>query len=65
MNKRVCNRMTSINLILADCQTIMVEINMKQSDKFTTLYCRLTFDDDFQDNKFDSVPLMGVSKPSF
>ena len=40
--------MTNSNLALADCPTNMEEDIMKQSDKITALYCRLSRDDDQQ-----------------
>ena len=40
--------MTNINLVLADCPQMMEESNMKQSDKITALYCRLSRDDESQ-----------------
>ena len=40
--------MTSSNLVLADCPPNMEENIMKQSDKITALYCRLSSDDDQQ-----------------
>ena len=36
------------NLVLADCPPNMEENIMKQSDKITALYCRLSRDDDQQ-----------------
>ena len=38
--------MTDSNLVLADCPQMMEESVMKQSDKITALYCRLSRDDD-------------------
>lgn len=38
--------MTDSNLVLADCPQMMEESAMKQSDKITALYCRLSRDDD-------------------
>ena len=40
--------MTHSNLVLADCPPNMEENIMKQSDKITALYCRLSRDDDQQ-----------------
>ena len=40
--------MTHSNLALADCPINMGEHIMKQSDKITALYCRLSRDDDQQ-----------------
>ena len=40
--------MTNSNLVLADCPHIMEESTMKQSDKITALYCRLSRDDESQ-----------------
>lgn len=40
--------MTHSNLVLADCPPNMEENIMKQSDKITALYCRLSHDDDQQ-----------------
>lgn len=40
--------MTYSNLVLADCPPNMEENIMKQSDKITALYCRLSRDDDQQ-----------------
>ncbi len=40
--------MTHSNLALADCPMNMEEHIMKQSDKITALYCRLSRDDDQQ-----------------
>ena len=40
--------MTHSNLALADCPINMEEHIMKQSDKITALYCRLSRDDDQQ-----------------
>ena len=40
--------MTYSNLVLADCPPNMEENIMKQSDKITALYCRLSHDDDQQ-----------------
>ena len=37
--------MTNSNLVLADCPLMMEESTMKQSDKITALYCRLSRDD--------------------
>ena len=48
MSKRVCDFMTHSNLVLADCPPNMEENIMKQSDKITALYCRLSRDDDQQ-----------------
>lgn len=48
MSKRVCDFMTYSNLVLADCPPNMEENIMKQSDKITALYCRLSRDDDQQ-----------------
>lgn len=36
------------NLVLADCPPNMEENMMKQSDKITALYCRLSRDDNHQ-----------------
>lgn len=46
--QRVCDFMTHSNLVLADCPPNMEENIMKQSDKITALYCRLSRDDDQQ-----------------
>lgn len=46
--QRVCDFMTYSNLVLADCPPNMEENIMKQSDKITALYCRLSRDDDQQ-----------------
>ena len=40
--------MTHSNLVMADCPPNMEEHIMKQSDKITALYCRLSRDDDQQ-----------------
>ena len=40
--------MTNSNLVLADCPQMMEESTMKQSDKITALYCRLSRDDESQ-----------------
>ena len=40
--------MTYSNLVLADCPINMEEHIMKQSDKITALYCRLSRDDESQ-----------------
>ena len=40
--------MTNSNLVLADCPLMMEESTMKQSDKITALYCRLSRDDESQ-----------------
>lgn len=40
--------MTNSNLVLADCPQMMGESIMKQSDKITALYCRLSRDDESQ-----------------
>lgn len=40
--------MTHSNLVLADCPPNMKKNIMKQSDKITALYCRLSRDDDQQ-----------------
>ena len=40
--------MTNSNLVLADCPQMMEESTMKQSDKITALYCRLSCDDESQ-----------------
>ena len=40
--------MTNSNLVLADCPQMMEESIMKQSDKITALYCRLSRDDESQ-----------------
>ena len=40
--------MTNSNLGLADCPQMMEESTMKQSDKITALYCRLSRDDESQ-----------------
>ena len=40
--------MTHSNLVMADCPPNMEENIMKQSDKITALYCRLSRDDDQQ-----------------
>ena len=40
--------MTNSNLVLADCPQMMEESTMKQSDKITALYCRLSHDDESQ-----------------
>ena len=40
--------MTNSNLVLADCPLLMEESTMKQSDKITALYCRLSRDDESQ-----------------
>ena len=40
--------MTNSNLVLADCSQMMEESTMKQSDKITALYCRLSRDDESQ-----------------
>ena len=40
--------MTNSNLVLADCPRMMEESIMKQSDKITALYCRLSRDDESQ-----------------
>ncbi|MCD7731947.1 MAG: hypothetical protein LUH56_00700 [Oscillospiraceae bacterium] len=34
------------NLVMADCPNTMEDNNMKQSDKITALYCRLSRDDE-------------------
>ena len=39
---------TNSNLVLADCPLVMEESTMKQSDKITALYCRLSRDDESQ-----------------
>ena len=39
---------TNSNLVLADCPQMMEESTMKQSDKITALYCRLSRDDESQ-----------------
>ena len=39
---------TNSNLVLADCPQMMEESTMKQSDKMTALYCRLSRDDESQ-----------------
>ena len=40
--------MTNSNLVLADCPQMMEESTVKQSDKITALYCRLSRDDESQ-----------------
>ena len=40
--------MTNSNLVSADCPQMMEESTMKQSDKITALYCRLSRDDESQ-----------------
>ena len=40
--------MTNSSLVLADCPQMMEESIMKQSDKITALYCRLSRDDESQ-----------------
>ena len=40
--------MTNSNLVLAGCPQMMEESTMKQSDKITALYCRLSRDDESQ-----------------
>ena len=37
---------TNSNLVLADCPQMMEESTMKQSDKITAIYCRLSRDDE-------------------
>ena len=37
---------TNSNLVLADCPQMMEESTMKQSDKITALYCRLSQEDE-------------------
>ena len=37
-----CVIVTNSNLVLADCPQMMEESTMKQSDKITALYCRLS-----------------------
>lgn len=44
----MCETMNSSNPVLADCPPNMEENTMKQSDKITALYCRLSRDDDQQ-----------------
>ena len=39
---------TNSNLVLADCPQMVEESTMKQSDKITALYCRLSRDDESQ-----------------
>lgn len=39
---------TNSNLVLEDCPQMMEESTMKQSDKITALYCRLSRDDESQ-----------------
>ena len=46
--------MTNSNLVLADCPQMMEESTMKQSDKITALYCRLSRDDE-QDGLSGSI----------
>ena len=43
--------MTNSNLVLADCPQMMEESTMKQSDKITALYCRLSRDDESQGDR--------------
>ena len=45
---------TNSNLVLADCPLVMEESTMKQSDKITALYCRLSRDDE-QDGLSGSI----------
>ena len=45
---------TNSNLVLADCPQMMEESTMKQSDKITALYCRLSRDDESQGDS-DSI----------
>lgn len=40
--------MTNSNLVVADCPLVMEESTMKQSEKITALYCRLSRDDESQ-----------------
>ena len=44
----MCETMNSSNPVLADCPPNMEGNTMKQSDKITALYCRLSRDDDQQ-----------------
>ena len=44
----MCVIMTNSNLVMADCPQMMEESIMKQSDKITALYCRLSRDDESQ-----------------
>ena len=57
--------MTNSNLALADCPTNMEEDIMKQSDKITALYCRLSRDDDQQGDSNSIVNQDGICQGYF
>jgi len=57
--------MTNSNLVLADCPTNMEEHIMKQSDKITALYCRLSRDDDQQGDSNSIVNQDGICQGVF
>ena len=52
--------MTHSNLVMADCPPNMEEHIMKQSDKITALYCRLSRDDDQQGDSNSIVNQDGI-----
>ena len=55
--------MTNSNLVLADCPLMMEESTMKQSDKITALYCRLSRDDESQGDSNSIVNQKSLSQP--
>ena len=54
--------MTTSNPVLADCPPNMEENIMKQSDKITALYCRLSRDDDQQGDSNSIVNQKAILK---
>ena len=57
--------MTHSNLALADCPINMEEHIMKQSDKITALYCRLSRDDDQQGDSNSIVNQDAICQGAF
>lgn len=50
-NSKMCDIMNIRNSVLTDCPNKKEEQDlMRQSDKITTLYCRLSRDDELQDD---------------
>ena len=43
---KMCDTMSASNPVLADCPPMEEDTIMKQSDKITALYCRLSRDDE-------------------
>ena len=65
-NKRKAAIIASSNPVLADCPPMKgAEIMLRQSDKITALYCRLSRDDELQGDSNSIVNQDGICQGGF